>query len=613
VPSVSVAPTQTNERNVLRTFETVLVNYYVAAAEVSASSSSNGGNARRNVRQRRQLQDANRSTLNAVTELHLLTELQLRFGPVFDEVRSVSLDFAPVRTTVYQNGLTVQSEALSGQVVLAWTLGSLRQTVLNQIVREAFQGPAADRYLALLDASGDSVLQRTTRVETGLPPDVVEQDPNADAAGQAGNIDNNNENIKNDNDNDLFSSDNLMWIAVIAGAGAAAIGILVLALLYMRRGRRRNAGPVVIKEAPTGSSTASSPQGTAANGGQGIGKRRSNVADTESARDDTSLADNSHMGQQSTATSVYSYIDANLMDDQSYSVAGNNSYMYGTGVAGDDHSLASRNNWSVGCGSYAAHEASQMSGDELQPSYQISAGDSHNGPEKMVVTTERRNKNDFFLFVDDDDDLSVASDMAKAPTRHPNLSMEISEKSESPLQSPSQQILGAQPNREVTSAELADPQTWAFDDYMDSDEDSQDIGQQAPSVAISSLRRLPLGDLSRVDESESSIKDAGSTSSAGSESSEKQSSALRPDSKENLRNVRDDDDDDSLFLENSMDGKSSLVTSVPSSGSSVKKELSRNSGLQKYHSLNEKEKASLGVQSRRQSNNLSSDDDEEDD
>jgi ATP phosphoribosyltransferase len=62
--------------------------------------------------------------------------------------------------------------------------------------------------------------------------------------------------------------------------------------------------------------------------------------------DGTSLADLSHAGgdQASAATSVYSYIDANLMDDQSIA---QNSYqgMYGAGMAGsdlmDDQSLQS--------------------------------------------------------------------------------------------------------------------------------------------------------------------------------------------------------------------------------------------------------------------------------
>jgi hypothetical protein len=724
-----------SEKNVVREFETVLLNYFVRPVNVE---NNNGGN-NRNLRSRRQLQaftfpqpqetafdttavittatditdstptdtaiitttnvadtadvtptdtsttdvdtaaaeadsttttntvnieiDNRRTPLEMVTAEHLLFELRRGFGPVWDQVVDVDVrvDQVQVQTFPNNNGTIVVTEAVTGIITLASTLADIRAVDLNNMVDNAFCCAALQRYAALLLDNPDAVVQRTVQVTAGLPPDLQDTDGNAGNNFGSGNAGNNNQgntgwpnnngingvgnNANADDDDDESWSDNLVWIAVIAGTGAGAIGLVVLGLLLVRRGRRRNLegqgrssrpvgdskGRLGIKESKTQSPASdnsssnnykrspNSARKTTPVAGQrsnnSNSKRNTNngMAAVAEMGDDVSLADNSHFGEQSQATSVYSYIDANLMDDQSFA---DKSYMYASGMAGSgDESLPSavaspRIMWS---GSYNGGSGGQQArnGDQLQV-YNSEDDDNdygivHGTPSKMVVTTAvKRNGNEFFIFADDDDDLSMMSDAAKAPTippsseekKHEQMKMQKQQLQQQKQQQQHQQqqkqaaiqfvpreatapvpspIINKNNSVKVAAARasgkaetLVDPLMWGFDDYVESDSDNEDANSAAyadvddsndmdnePPLYVpgNGMRRLPLGDLAPVDES---TQDAYSTSSVGSKSSSKQSWLTAPSTKENNLNRGGSDTD--LVSKGSEDDASSQYT-----------------------------------------------------
>jgi hypothetical protein len=515
-PSDSMAPTAISQRNVMRQWEQpIFLNYFVVGAASTERESTTliGGN----LRGRRELQNGPAQTpLELLTAQHLLTELRLAVisqNADADQVVGVTVTVNSVKVQTDNNvnsnsgvTTTVTTHAVTGTVTLQPVLSDrIRTTVLRQMVDDAFTGAALDRYVFYLGQQSDtsqeySSLRGVVQVTAGLPPDWS----NGDESGSGGGntvLGNNNGNTatganaaisnggnnNNEEDDDEVWSDNSVWIALIAGAGAAAVGLVVAGLLLVRRGRRRNNesyhdGTVGIadKSSKDHNAVNSKGKGGAAAGGDKKNKNKKydrknsrssptspnssspnsnsspngarhpkrNTADMESVAeiddDGTSLAELSHAGgnQASTAKSVYSYIDANLMDDQSIA---QNSYqgMYGAGMAGsdlmDDQSLQSMSYvWSTTKGGgtgdyYNGATGAARNGDQLQAygrDYNMDDDDTLGSasknvvdltPSKIVVGAEgKKNGNGFFIFADDD--LSMMSDAAKTSSIPPPMS-----------------------------------------------------------------------------------------------------------------------------------------------------------------------------------------------
>lgn len=514
-----MAPTSVNERNVNRDWEQpILLNYFVVGAARSSPDSEDitliGGNLRGRQLQTAPQTQTTRTPLELLTAQHLLQELRQTVtsqNADADQVVGATVTVSPVKEQTDNNAsnsvtTTVTTHAVTGSVLLQPALSNMiRTSVLRQMVDDAFTGAALDRYVIYLGEQSASFQQYTSlrgvvQVTAGLPPDWSNGNGNAGdgtvSGTNGGNGGDNGSNtatganaaVQNGNggnnatDEEKVWSDNLLWIAVIAGAGAAAIGLVVAGLLLVRRGRNRNEsyhdGTVGIadknknskestgkggggaaakndhkkyKNSP--SSTNSSSPNSMSPGGTRRPKRNNAGMESVAEIDDdgTSFAENSLAGgdQASAATSVYSYIDANLMDEDQSIAQNSFQGMYGPGMAGsdlmDDQSLQSMSHvWSSTKGGgtgdyYNGATGAARNGDQLQVydrDYDIMDDDDANTlgsnsknavdgtPSRMVVTAEgKKNGNGFFIFADDgdgsDDDLSMVSDAAKAPSIPP--------------------------------------------------------------------------------------------------------------------------------------------------------------------------------------------------
>lgn len=378
-------------------FDTVLVSYFVLPGALR--------------RQRRLAAQFDLVALQETTSVHIQRELDALYGQDgFVEQVDVLLVLAD--STQLDDGAIVVTYAINGVVTVA-DVDLIQANSVSRLIRKSFDDEPLQRYLGLLKASDDPVLQQTYQLYVGLPSDLNLEGANPTSG--------NDQDASNESEKDklLDFEWSALWIAVFAGAG---FGIILLSAILIYLCCCRNT---------TSRLQHSKSGGTVPSSRNDVDPTDPTGYDNSSFTDRGVPQDTSDDCAGSETTSVYSYVDSgtvidSIVDDQNYSIAP--SYMHGIHTSLKDNqrfknayeddddedieTVQSRHGmWSVIDGIEDGNMIDANIVNENTPSVS-----STSSPSRMVVTTERSKKanGEFLIFSDEDeDDLSLVSEHYK--------------------------------------------------------------------------------------------------------------------------------------------------------------------------------------------------------
>lgn len=185
--------------------------------------------------------------LRTLTMAHVMTELRLAADIEDDLLVDVALLVSEVQSEVLEDGSLLETVALSGHVVFSPLQAGISHEYVNEMFKQVFEQKASTkRFVNLLHEEAQSpVLQRTSSVHAGLPPDI-------ESLGQS---------------QDTLSA---LWIGVIAGCGLCVVGCSLAVVWFIKKRRHeehlRNVFKTSLAAVHTGSDSAF---GSPANSGDG--------------------------------------------------------------------------------------------------------------------------------------------------------------------------------------------------------------------------------------------------------------------------------------------------------------------------------------------------------